>query len=136
MCYHLYGVVNKEINIDDFDRITKDTNYHFLTGTEEEIIKSINAEDCKYRITREYCDCGTPIGDGHKNKSGLKEAADYLRLLQDIRGIKYAYLCKVWTGDRVEKEQTVHIQDIDLLYFLANTEDCCLYKIELYKKYW
>ena len=29
-----------------------------------------------------------------------------------------------------------NIQDIDILYFLANMEDNCLYKIELYKKYY
>jgi len=135
MCYYLYGAINDGIHMADYEKLDH-TDYEFPTGSEEDVIKSINKEDCKYRITHTHCDCGTPIGDGHENKKGLKEAADYFKSLQEVRGMKHVYLCKVWAGDQVEKQQTVHIQDVDILHFLAHVEDCCLYKIELYKKYW
>ena len=55
--------------------------------------------------------------------------------LQNVRGIKYVLISKNWWKETNKKQETVHIRDIDVLHFLANIEENCLYKIELYKKY-
>ncbi|MBR3778822.1 MAG: hypothetical protein IKL13_03740, partial [Clostridia bacterium] len=70
------------------------------------------------------------------NKKGLEELKDLLLNLQNVRGIKYVLISKNWWKETNSKQETVHIQEMDILHFLANMEDNCLYKIELYKKYY
>ena len=45
-------------------------------------------------------------------------------------------ISKNWLDNENETEETVHIDDIDVIPFLANIQDNRLYKIELYKKYY
>lgn len=94
--------------------------------------------DCgsEYRITLNHCDYDTPVGGKYINKKGLKELEQLLADLRTIRGIKYIYISKNWASETNEKEEIVHIDDIDVLNFLAGVEDNCLYKIQLYKKYY
>ncbi len=136
MCYFLYGAINGGINKEDYEKITKDTEYHFSIGN----VNSVNecVENCgnSYRITFNYCDCDTAIGQKHTDKKQIKELESLLLNLQDVRGIKYVLISKNWAKETNNKQETVHIQDVDILHFLANMEDNCLYKIELYKKYY
>lgn len=136
MCYFLYGAINGGVNADDYEKTIKNTEYHFNFGN----IKSVNncVASCgdSYRITFNYCDCDTAIGQKHTNKKELAELKELLLNLQNVRGIKYVLISKNWWEETNNRQETVHIQDIDLLYFLANMEDNCLYEIELYKKYY
>jgi hypothetical protein len=136
MCYYLYGAVNNEINVDDFNAVTKNAEFHFKCGN----IKDVNAsvENCSsdYRITVNYCDCHTAIGQKHTNKKQLKDLEELLLGLRKVRGIKYILISKNWCEETNQKQETVHIDNVDILHFLANMEDNCLYKIELYKKYY
>ncbi|MBE6903789.1 MAG: hypothetical protein E7480_04185 [Ruminococcaceae bacterium] len=136
MCYFLYGAVNNGINDDDYKKATKDAEYHFNCGD----INSVNncVENCGtgYRITLNHCDCDTAIGQKNTNKNQLKNLEELLLYIKKVRGIKHILISKNWWKETNNKQETVHIDDIDILSFLANMEDNCLYKIELYKKYY
>ena len=136
MCYFLYGAVNDGANADDYEKTMKDTGYRFSFGDMKAVNDGVASCDSSYRITLNLCDCDTAIGQKHTNKKELEELKALLLNLQNVRGIKYVLISKNWWGETNDKQETVHIQDIDILYFLANMEDNCLYKIELYKKYY
>ena len=136
MCYFLYGAINDGINTDDYEKTIKDTEYHFSFGNIESVNKCVERCDSSYRITLNHCDCDTAIGQKHTNKKGLEELKDLLLNLQNVRGIKYVLISKNWWKETNSRQETVHIQEMDILHFLANMEDNCLYKIELYKKYY
>jgi hypothetical protein len=136
MCYFLYGAINEGINKDDYEKIAKNTEYHFSFGDVESVNECVTNCDSSYRITLNHCDCDTAIGQKHTNKKELEELKDLLLNLQNVRGIKHILISKNWWEETNNKQETVHIQDIDILHFLANMEDNCLYKIELYKKYY
>ncbi len=136
MCYFLYGAVNSGINTDDYKKATKDTEYHFNCGDIESVNDCIGKCGIDYRITSNHCDCDTAIGQKYTNKKQLKIFEELLINLKTVRGIKHILLSKNWWKETNNKQETVHIDDIDILYFLANMEDNCLYKIELYKKYY
>lgn len=135
MCYFLYGAINVGLNVDDYNRAVKHSEYHFHSGN----IKDVNAcvENCdhRYRITFNHCDCDTAIGGTQTNVTGIKEFEELLLNLKAVRGIKYVLLSKNWWEETNTKQETVHIDDIDVPHFLANIEENCLYKIELYPKY-
>lgn len=136
MCYFLYGAINEGIDTDAYNQAAKSSNFHFNIGNAEKVNHCVKNCDDDYRITVEYCDCNTAIGDKHTNRKQLKDLQELLFRLKDIRGIKHIFISKNWANETNETEETVHINDIDVLYFLANIQDNCLYKIELYKKYY
>ncbi len=136
MCYFLYGAINDGINTDDYKKAIKGTEYHFRAGNMEFVNKCVESCDSRYRITLKHCDCDTAIGQKHVNKKELEELKELLLNLQNVRGIKWVIISKNWWKEHNNKQETVHIQDVDILQFLANIEENCLYKIELYKKYY
>lgn len=135
MCYFLYGAVNNGINTADYTSATKDFEYHFNCGDMEDVNDCVVKCGIDYRITDHYCDCDTAIGQKHTNKKQLKTFEELLLHLKEIRGIKYILISKNWWEETNNKQETVHIDDIDIVHFLANMENNCLYKIELYKRY-
>lgn len=136
MCYYLYGAVNEGVRPEDFEKVMKHSGLYFSVGGKDEVNRSVRLCSDDYRITREYCDCGTPIGDGHPNKKGLSKYVNTLKALRNAHGIKWVLISKNWVGEENEREETVHIDDVDLPYFLANMEENCLYRVDLYRKYY
>lgn len=47
--------------------------------------------------------------------------------------MKYIFISKNWYGDKIKKEETVHIQDIDLALYLANMEETVYIKFNYLK---
>ncbi len=135
MCYILYGSVNNGINMQDYKKAVGELPYDFQAGNEDDINRCIAEETYKYRITYNDCDCDTPVGGHDADNEKLKAFAGLLDRLRDVRGIKYVMLSKNWTGEENEKSITVHIQDTDIVKMLADAEEKCLYRIELYRKY-
>ena len=120
MCYIFYGVVNKEINESDRERIVKNSDYTFKIGTKHDIKEDISKLNYNYRVTRWQCDCDFPVG---LHDSGAKEITDLEKLLLDLRtarGVKCVHLARVWAGDKCKSEKQVHIDDINIPEFLAN----------------
>ena len=105
-------------------------------GSREAIIEDLNIHNYGYTITQGHCDCGTFIGQGNAEHPEVKELAEYIRNLQDIRDIKWVCIAKKWWDDNIEEKETVHINDIDLPHFLANIKEKCLYKIQMFRKYY
>lgn len=136
MCYFLYGSINNGINIDDYKKVINNSEYYFNIGNKSDVNACVKNCGFEYRITLNHCDCDTSVGGKHINKKGLIELEKLLVNIKSVRGIKHIYISKNWAGETNEKEEIVHIDDIDVLYFLAGVEDNCLYKIELYKKYY
>ena len=136
MCYFLYGAINGGLNSEDYNKAFKDCEYHFNVGNINQVNACVENCDDSYRITFNHCDCDTAIGGKHTNKQELEQLKELLLSLKSVRGIKYVLLSKNWWEETNEKQETVHIDDIDILHFLANVEDNCLYKIELYPKYY
>ena len=136
MCYFLYGAINEGVNTDDCEKITKGTGYHFALGNVDSVNEGVANCDDTYRITSNHCDCDTAIGQKAIGKKELEKFRELLLDLQNVRGIKYLLISKNWWEETNSKQQTVHLQDVDILHFLANMEDNCLYKLEMYKKYY
>lgn len=136
MCYFLYGAVNNGINDDDYKIAIKNSEYIFNCGDINDVNDCVENCGVEYRITTNHCDCDTAIGQKHTNKEELKSLEKLLLNLKKVRGIKYILISKNWVEETNNKQETVHIDDIDILHFFANAEDNCLYKIELYKKYY
>ena len=141
MCYFLYGGINEGININDFKKIQND-RFDFHITTKDEFEKAVFKDNHEYHITHSMCDCNTPIGKGEKNLNSeelkyIKELADYIYKFCDIRGVRYILISKSEACDEIEKEEeTVHIQDIDLISYLANIEENRIYKIQLFIRYY
>ncbi len=136
MCYFLYGAINNGINSNDYEAVIKNSRFAFNYGDAEAVNRGVKNSDWNYRITSEYCDCKTELGQKKTGGSQLKELNDLLLELRNVRGVKYVLISKNWVDNENEASETVHIDDIDVMPFLANIEDNCLYKIELYKKYY
>ncbi len=134
MCYFLYGSINKGIKIHDYKKLLKKSDYHFNIGSKDDVNISVLNGDFDYRITSNHCDCGTSIGSECPDDKELKKFADLLKRLRSVGGIKYITISKNWAEESNEKEVKVHIDDIDVINFLANIEERTLYIIELYKK--
>lgn len=66
MCYFLYGGMNKEVDLEDFNKI-EDHYFNFKIATPDQIKKSIARKDYKFSIGNDYCECDTPIGSGEEN---------------------------------------------------------------------
>lgn len=136
MCYFLYGSVNKGVNDSDYKNTIKNHNFHFNFGDVSDVNLCVKNCTDDYRITNNHCDCHTAIGHKNTDEHELKELSSLLFNLKDVRGIKYVLLSKNWLKDTNKKQETLHIDDVDVVSLLANAEDNCLYKIELYKKYY
>ena len=136
MCYYLYGAINRGADADDYDKIIKSSKFHFNSGNEDDVNSCVEKCEDTYRITYNHCDCNSAVGSKHTNKNEICELTDILLSLKAVRGIKYVLLSKNWYDETNTKQETVHINDIDIPHFLANAEDNCLYKIELYPKYY
>ncbi len=136
MCYFLYGAVNKGVNESDFLNATKNFNYRFNTGDIRDVNLCVKNCTNDYRITGNHCDCHTAIGQKNTDEKELQELSSLLLKFKEVRGIKYALLSKNWWKDTNKKQETIHIDDIDVPSFLANIDDNCLYKFELYKKHY
>ena len=120
----------------DYEKAIKNSKYHFNIGNKNTVNACVKNCGCEYRITSEMCDCDNPIGTKKVGKKALKDFEEVLLNLRSVRGIKYIYLSKNWVEETNEEEETVHINDIDILPFLANIKENCLYRIDLYKKYY
>jgi len=131
----LYGGINEDVNINDYEKF-KNATYHFKLGSAESIEQDLNAHNYEYTITNGHCDCGTVVGQGDAKQSEIKELAEHIKGLQNIRDVKWVCIAKKWWDDNIEEKQTIHIDDIDLPYFLANVKEKCLYKIQMFRKYY
>lgn len=135
MCYFAYSAVNPEINTADYEKLFRDSEYHFRPGTKHSIKMAVAEESEDYRLTRGCCDCDLPLCEGDAAAPELRELVECLEKLRKARGIKCVYLCKTWAGDRNKREETVHIEDVSLPEFLAGMRNETLYRIDLYPRY-
>ena len=62
MCYILYGAVNKEINRENYERVTAKYPYHIRPGTRHDVKMCLLKDDYTYRVTDWVCDCKFPLG--------------------------------------------------------------------------
>lgn len=134
MCYYLYGAVNKGVDRSDWEEVTSGKNYCFNIGTKHDVKMSVQDVALDYRITSGMCDCETALGLGEKDHEEIAELASLLEEMRLIRDVECVYLCKTWQGKRNKKEETYHIEDIDLPAFLADMEENCLYRIDLFSR--
>ena len=119
MCYILYGAVNKEINREDYERVTAKYPYHIRPGTRHDVKMCLLKDDYTYRVTDWVC---------------VKLLAQYIEELKTVPHAKYVYLCKSWNGRRCKSEANVSADSCDLPTYLANAECGCLYRIGLNEK--
>ena len=96
MCYFLYGAVNKGVNQEDYDEISKEYSYHFQIGTKHDVKMSMleNADD--FRITDGSCDCDTALGRHQSNHEDITELCHLLNDMRLIRDINCVYISKNW----------------------------------------
>jgi hypothetical protein len=136
MCYFLHGAVNKEANEKDLAEITKDNYYHFNIGTKHDVKNSVLEAPGDFRITSGMCDCGTALGAHDKSHEEISELCALLNDMRLVRGIKCVYLSKNWAGKINKAEECVHIDDADIAELLAEMKENCIYRIDLYPRYY
>ena len=135
MCYVAYSAVNPEINTADYEKLFLHSEYHFRPGTKHDIKMAVAEESGDFRLTDWCCDCDFGLCEGDSRAPELRELAAQLEKLRKARGIKCVYLCKIWSGKRNKKEETVHIDDLDLPAFFAGMKTEILYRIDLYPQF-
>ncbi len=135
MCYFLYGAVNNGVNKTDYEKAAKNFSYHFKAGTKDDVNNCVDNCLKDYRITLNHCDCDSPIGAKDVTKEEIKEIEELLISIKSVRGIKHIFISKNWINKSNTKEENVHIDDINIADFLANIEENCLYKIQMYPRY-
>ena len=132
MCYFLYGAVekNKDIDLDRYEEMMERADFRFAVGTKHDLKMSVKYCTDHYRITKDMCDCGTPVGANEPENKELKVLRDVLAELKDVKGIKRVYMSKNWDGRINRREMSVRIEDLDIIRFLAEFKENCLYTIE------
>ena len=137
MCYFLYGAINKEANEKDLAEVSEGNFYHFNIGTKHDVKTSVLECSNGFRLTSGMCDCDTPIGAGaeHRDHEEIRELSSLLEDMRLVRGVKCVYISKNWAGKINKREETYHIDDIDIPDFLAEMKENYLYRIDLYERY-
>lgn len=136
MCYFLYGGINSGVNKKDCEEILNNGHFSFTECTESEIKQGINTCDSKYRITQNMCDCDTALGRHEADNKEISDLSACIHQLQKARGVKHVFVSKNWWKDKSAKECVVHIDDVDIVQFLADIECNCLYKVQLFTKHY
>ena len=132
MCYMLYGAMDPSVHPDDYKRASQGSDYTFPIGTKHDVKMAIQKASGEYRVTQWMCDCDFPVGKQDPTAKELRSLANLMTDLQAARNAKCLYLAKAWTGQGCKSEERVHIKDLDLPAFLANLQERCLYRIDLY----
>lgn len=136
MCYYLYGGINQGVNEHDVKTLKNSELFHFRPCSQQELKSGIAACNSSFRLTSRMCDCDTAVGRHATKKHELRELASCIKSLREARNIKNIWIAKVWSGEQIETETNVHIDEIDLIWFLAQIEDNCLCKMQLFQKYY
>ena len=131
MCYILYGATDKAINNDDYENASRKSHYKLSIGTKHDVKMCIINDSYEFRVTDWVCDCDFPVGKGDENAEQLVDLAGLICDLKNARDSKCIYIVKAWAGKRYKSEKRVHINDIDIISFLASMETDCLYQIDL-----
>ena len=111
------------------------SRFHFTPGSKEQVNQSIADGNSLYRITEEYCDCQTALGAHRPDAAELAELSNQIYAMRKLRGIKHILLSKNWCKTPNSTQQTFHIDDLELVPFLADISENCLYQIDLYQRY-
>jgi hypothetical protein len=142
MCNFLYGCINEKAYDELFLRISHD--HSFVYGSRippQDMFFNPGIEGGVYfRITNNYCDCGTVLGGGDEKAEELQA---YIRWLKELRkcqkhGMKAFYIMKFWEGgdgaEGLKPVVTIHIEEADAA-FLAGIEEDRVYRVEYFKRY-
>ena len=132
MCYILYGATDKAIDQDDYKAALKKSHYKFCIGTKHDIKMCIVNDSYEYRVSDWVCDCEFPVGKKDVSAEPLIELAMLINELKNARNSKCIYISKTWAGRKNKTEKNIHINDIDIVSFLANMDLDCLYRIDFH----
>ena len=135
MCYFLYGCINEKANSEDVAKIQNGI-FRFEKGSRAELEAGINTCGNRFRLTGRTCDCGTGIGKNDADLPDIKELAAYIGQLKAVKNIQYICIAKNWWQEPVEKTESVHIDDIESIPFLAGLGERCLYTVRFYNRSW
>lgn len=135
MCYFIHGAVNKETNPKDLEKLLSGSGFFFKACTKHAIKESISNGSDEFCIRESICDCDFPMGKGSADALELQALSKTLEKLRAARGVKCAYIAKVWAGKAIKSEHQVHIDDIDVSAYLAEAIESCLYRIDLYQRH-
>ena len=131
MCYFLYGAIDKSVDSDEYALASKGSPYKFARGTKHDLKMCIIENTPTYFVTNWACDCDFPVGMKDESREELVSLAALINRLKCVKGAGSIYISKTWIGQRNKSEKTVHINDIEIIPFLANMDLDCLYLIKL-----
>ena len=132
MCYILYGAIDKSIDRSDYEAALHKSPYKFNIGTKHDVKMCIINDSYEYRVTDWVCDCEFPVGEKDESAKPLVDLAALINKLKNSRESKYIYISKTWSGRKIKNEKNIHIDDIDIISFLAHMDKNCLYRIDLH----
>ena len=131
MCYYLYGATDKSISRDDYETALQKSPYKFCIGTKHDVKMCVLNVSDEFRVTDWMCDCNFPVGRKNESAEPLIELASLINDLKNAKDSKCIYISKTWAGKRNKIERTIHINDVDIVSFLATMQLNCLYRIDL-----
>jgi hypothetical protein len=148
MCYFLYGHINDEAWDKKFLDICGQHGFvpEGRIDPREMNFKPDTEEGAYFRITGEYCDCGTPIGAAkesqtYTNKRSRAEMQCYvnwLKALTKCKKLKRLRIIKHWASESkirsLKPDQAICIDDLDAKT-LAEFKDNTYYTIAYFKRY-
>lgn len=136
MCYFLYGHINEEAYGERFLSICQKHGYvpgGKLTADELDF-KPDRIGGVYFRITGDYCDCGSPKGRGGAGDIELTLYVKWLKDLRQCKKLKALRIMRYWTG-KDHTNTSIHIEELDARY-LAELNDNVFYTIEYFKRYY
>lgn len=131
MCYYIYGALFGDIDLNNYQALENNYEMKIRLGTKHDVKMSVQHVDCDYRVTEGCCDCESDLGKGDIDAEEVKQCADLLNDIKNIKGAEYIYLCKTWAGKNNKKEKHMKLGEINIQEVLANFEENCLYIFEV-----
>ena len=141
MCNFLYGCIDQKAYDELFLRISHEHGFvHGDLIRQKDMFFNPGLKGVCFRITSNYCDCGTVLGGEDEKAGELKTYVSWLKELRKCQkhGMKAFYMMKFWeggdSGERLKPMRVVNIEDVDVA-FLAGIEEDRVYCIEYFKRY-
>jgi len=133
LCWFIHGALRGNIDENALREINGRHTCHIAKGTRHDLKMAVLEETWDYRVTEEYCDCGSEIGGWDPDAPLVADLAELISEISALPGAKTLSMSKSWVGERNRYDETLKLSELDLRQWLAEFEARTLYTIDLQK---
>lgn len=131
MCYFIHAALLGEVRDSDLNEINSKHKLHIFKGTKHELKEALLGEAWNFRVTDDFCDCKSEIGDGDPSSAQVCELASMIYEISSLPEAKRLSFCRAWAGKRLKRELTEKLSEVELHKLLADLETDTLYTLML-----